>query len=49
MTLQTEDRLLMARLDRLEAKLKEDERELEALKTFQVIRLWKRRSNSKKV
>lgn len=56
MTMQMEDRLLMARLDRLEAKVKEDEaaiqetkRELEFLKTTQVIREWKRRNNSKKV
>jgi len=44
MTLQTEDRLLMERLDRLEAKLKEDMRELEFLKTTYVIREWKRRN-----
>jgi len=41
-----EDRLIMERLDRLEAKLKEDMRELEALKTFQVIRQWKRRNKT---
>lgn len=51
MTLQIEDRLLMERLDRLERKVREDEasiqeakRELEFLKTTQIIRNWKRRS-----
>jgi len=44
MTLQTEDRLLMERLDRLEAKLKEDMRELEFLKNMEVIRRWRRRT-----
>ena len=46
MTLQTEDRLLMERLDRLEAKLKEDMRELEFLKTTYVIREWRRRNKT---
>jgi DNA/RNA-binding domain of Phe-tRNA-synthetase-like protein len=44
MTMQMEDRLLMERLDRLEAKLKEDMRELEFLKNMQVIRQWRRRN-----
>jgi hypothetical protein len=46
MTIQLEDRLLMERLNRLEAKLKEDMRELEFLKTTYVIREWKRRSKT---
>lgn len=44
MTVQMEDRLLMERLDRLEAKLKEDERELEFLKNMDLIRRWRRRT-----
>jgi len=44
MTLQTEDRLIMERLDRLEAKLKEDMRELEFLKNMEVIRRWRRKT-----
>jgi len=44
MTMQMEDRLIMERLDRLEAKLKEDMRELECLKNMQVIRQWRRRN-----
>jgi hypothetical protein len=46
MTVQLEDRLLMERLDRLEAKLKEDLRELEFLKTTYVIREWRRRNKT---
>lgn len=52
MTVQSEDRLLMERLDRLEAKVKADEaaiqeakRGLEFLKNTQIIRQWR----SKKV
>jgi len=44
MTMQVEDRLIMERLDRLEAKLKEDMRELEFLKNMDVIRRWRRRN-----
>ena len=44
MTMQMEDRLIMERLNRLEAKLKEDMRELEFLKNMQVIRQWRRRN-----
>lgn len=52
MSVQTEDRLISDRLDRLEAKLKEDEaqiqeakRELEFLKNMEVIRRWRRKRN----
>ena len=44
MTMQLEDRLIMERLDRLEAKLKEDMRELEFLKNTEIIRQWRRRN-----
>lgn len=44
MTVELEDRLLMDRLNRLEAKLKEDLRELEFLKNAQIIRQWRRRN-----
>lgn len=46
MTLQTEDCLLMERLNRLEAEINEAKRELEFLKTTYVIREWKRRSKT---
>ena len=46
MTVQTEDRLIMERLDRLEADINEAKRELEFLKTTYVIREWKRRNKT---
>jgi len=45
-TVQTEDRLIMERLDRLEADINEAKRELEFLKTTYVIREWKRRNKT---
>jgi hypothetical protein len=51
MTLQTEDRVLMERLNRLELKtheietaIQETKRELELVKTTEIIRRWRRRS-----